>query len=115
MRDGASWLGFYFDNFYSAFSAAEQDELLTPEAKQMAGDAYAGSMNYWNRSSSDLLHRLLYSDIKTYLVELLMKQNQWAWPLPLKAACPFSTIAWSSSPQAYLRDTRPREWPASSF
>ena len=34
MRDGASWPSFYFDNFYSAFSAAEQDELLTPEAKQ---------------------------------------------------------------------------------
>ena len=33
VRDGASWPSFYFDNFYSAFSAAEQDELLTPAAK----------------------------------------------------------------------------------
>ena len=44
VRDGASWPSFYFDNFYSAFSAADQDELLTSEAKQRAGDAYAGSM-----------------------------------------------------------------------
>ena len=43
-----SWPSFYFDNFYSAFSAAEQNELLTPQAKQDAGDAYAGSMDYWN-------------------------------------------------------------------
>ena len=89
MRDGASWPAFYFDNFYSAFSAAEQDELLTPEARQMAGDAYAGSMNYWNRSSGDLLHRLLYTDIKTYLVELLMKQDQMSMAASVESRVPF--------------------------
>jgi asparagine synthase (glutamine-hydrolysing) len=89
MRDGASWPAFYFDNFYSAFSAAEQDELLTSEAKQMAGDAYAGSMNYWNHSSGDLLHRLLYSDIKTYLVELLMKQDQMSMAASIESRVPF--------------------------
>jgi asparagine synthase (glutamine-hydrolysing) len=89
MRDGASWPAFYFDNFYSAFSAAEQDELLTSEAKQMAGDAYAGSMNYWNHSSGDLLHRLLYSDIKTYLVELLMKQDQMSMAASVESRVPF--------------------------
>src|SRR5436309_6944622 len=71
-RDGASWPCFYFDNFYSAFSAWEQDELLSDSAKSVAGDAYAGFMKYWEASSGDLLHRLLYTDIKTYLVELLM-------------------------------------------
>ena len=30
MRDGASWPSFYFDNFYSAFSANEFHQLLTP-------------------------------------------------------------------------------------
>ena len=89
MRDGASWPGFYFDNFYSAFSAAEQAELLTPEAMHMAGDAYAGSMSYWNRSSGDLLHRLLYSDIKTYLVELLMKQDQMSMAASVESRVPF--------------------------
>ena len=89
MRDGASWPAFYFDNFYSAFSAAEQDELLTSETKQMAGDAYAGSMNYWNHSSGDLLHRLLYSDIKTYLVELLMKQDQMSMAASVESRVPF--------------------------
>jgi asparagine synthase (glutamine-hydrolysing) len=89
MRDGASWPSFYFDNFYSAFSASELDELLTPDAKQVAGDAYAGSMEYWNRSSGDLLHRLLYTDIKTYLVELLMKQDQMSMAASIESRVPF--------------------------
>src|SRR5499427_3807191 len=37
MRDGASWPSFYFDNFYSAFSAGEFAQLLTPEALGSAG------------------------------------------------------------------------------
>jgi asparagine synthase (glutamine-hydrolysing) len=89
MRDGTSWPAFYFDNFYSAFSAAEQEELLTPEAKQMAGEAYAGSMNYWNHSTGDLVHRLLYTDIKTYLVELLMKQDQMSMAASVESRVPF--------------------------
>jgi asparagine synthase (glutamine-hydrolysing) len=89
VRDGASWPSFYFDNFYSAFSAADQDDLLTPEARQMAGDAYAGSMRYWDHSSGDLLHRLLYTDIKTYLVELLMKQDQMSMAASVESRVPF--------------------------
>jgi asparagine synthase (glutamine-hydrolysing) len=89
VRDGASWPSFYFDNFYSAFSTAEQGQLLTREARQIAGDAYAGSMQYWNASSGDLLHRLLYTDIKTYLVELLMKQDQMSMAASIESRVPF--------------------------
>ena len=88
-RDGASWPSFYFDNFYCAFSASDQEELLTPDAKQSGGDAYAGSMQYWNSSSGDLLHRLLYTDIKTYLVELLMKQDQMSMAASIESRVPF--------------------------
>ena len=88
-RDGASWSSFYFDNFYSAFSAAEQDELLTPDAKQSGGDAYAGSMSHWNQCTGDLLHRLLYTDIKTHLVELLMKQDQMSMAASIESRVPF--------------------------
>jgi asparagine synthase (glutamine-hydrolysing) len=89
VRDGASWPSFYFDNFYSAFSASEQDELLTPGAARSAGDAYGGSMLHWNHSSGDLLHRLLYTDIKTYLVELLMKQDQMSMAASIESRVPF--------------------------
>jgi asparagine synthase (glutamine-hydrolysing) len=89
MRDGESWPSFYFDNFYSAFSISDQDELLTPEARLSAGDAYAGSMAHWEHSSGDLLHRLLYTDIKTYLVELLMKQDQMSMAASIESRVPF--------------------------
>ena len=63
--------------------------MLTLEVKQMAGDAYAGSMKYWNHSSGNLLHRLLYADIKTYLVELLMKQDQMSMAASIESRVPF--------------------------
>jgi asparagine synthase (glutamine-hydrolysing) len=89
VRDGASWPSFYFDNFYSAFSGTEQERLLTPETRAICGDAYAGSMEYWNASSGDMLHRMLYTDIKTYLVELLMKQDQMSMAASIESRVPF--------------------------
>jgi asparagine synthase (glutamine-hydrolysing) len=89
VRDGASWPSFYFDNFYSAFSCGEQNELLTDSARAASGDSYAGSMEYWKHSSGDLLHRLLYTDIKTYLVELLMKQDQMSMAASIESRVPF--------------------------
>jgi asparagine synthase (glutamine-hydrolysing) len=88
-RDGSSWPSFYFDNFYSAFSAAEQGELLTPRARELSGNAYAGTMAYWDKSSGDLLHRLLYTDIRTYMVELLMKQDQMSMAASIESRVPF--------------------------
>jgi len=89
VRDGNAWSSFYFDNFFSAFTAAEQSELLTPEARAEAGDAYAGSMGAWERSRGDLLHRLLYADINSYLIELLMKQDQMSMAASVESRVPF--------------------------
>jgi len=89
MRDGASWPSFYFDNFYSAFSQNELPELLTAEAMQGAGDAYDASMAPWQHSSGDLLHRLLYTDLNSYLIELLMKQDQMSMAASIESRVPF--------------------------
>jgi asparagine synthase (glutamine-hydrolysing) len=89
MRDGGSWPSFYFDNFYSAFSAGEFAQLLTAEALQSSADAYKGSMEPWERSSGDLLHRLLYTDINSYLIELLMKQDQMSMAASIESRVPF--------------------------
>jgi asparagine synthase (glutamine-hydrolysing) len=89
LRDGDSWSSFYFDNFYSAFSAEELPRLLTPEALEGAGDPYGGSMEVWKHSSGDLLHRLLYTDINSYLIELLMKQDQMSMAASLESRVPF--------------------------
>lgn len=89
VRDGNSWPSFYYDNFFSAFSADEQHGLLTPDALATAGDAYASSMRAWNSSSGDLLHRLLYADINSYLIELLMKQDQMSMAASIESRVPF--------------------------
>jgi asparagine synthase (glutamine-hydrolysing) len=88
-RDGASWPGFYFDNFYTAFSEAEQLSLLADDLRPSSGSAYRGSMAYWEKSSGDLLSRLLYTDIKTYLVELCMKQDQMSMAASIESRVPF--------------------------
>jgi asparagine synthase (glutamine-hydrolysing) len=89
VRDGNSWPSFYYDNFFSAFPAAELAVLLTPDALSASGDAYAGSMAAWERSSGDLLHRLLYADINSYLIELLMKQDQMSMAASIESRVPF--------------------------
>ena len=90
-RNGNSWASFYFDNFFSAFSGAEQDGLLTDEVRRQcsAGSAYANVLQYWENSSGEMLHRLLYTDIKTYLVELLMKQDNMSMAASIESRVPF--------------------------
>jgi asparagine synthase (glutamine-hydrolysing) len=89
--DGESWSSFYFDNFFSAFNQADQSELLSDEfrAQVDAGAAYRNVLGYWDKSSGDLLQRLLYTDIKTYLVELLMKQDNMSMAASIESRVPF--------------------------
>src|SRR5271166_2782685 len=90
-RDGNSWASFYFDNFFSAFGEAEQVGLLTSTfAHEAAPDtAYKNVVDYWESSSGELLQRLLYTDIKTYLVELLMKQDNMSMAASIESRVPF--------------------------
>jgi asparagine synthase (glutamine-hydrolysing) len=89
--DGEAWSEFYFDNFFSAFGKAEQFGLLTADfAQQFAPEtAYREVLKYWEHSSGPLLQRLLYTDIKTYLVELLMKQDNMSMAASIESRVPF--------------------------
>jgi asparagine synthase (glutamine-hydrolysing) len=76
----------YLDNFYAAFPGAELGQLM-----QRGGDSpYANYLNFWNAcaGSSDL-SRLLYADQKTYMVELLMKQDQMSMACSIESRVPF--------------------------
>ena len=67
----------YLDNFYAAFPKG-------PDS------AYRNYMGYWNsRPNADLLPRMLYADQKTYLVELLMKQDQMSMSCSIESRVPF--------------------------
>ena len=90
-KDGDSWASFYFDNFFSAFGEAEQCGLLTDEFAREAAPstAYRHVLDYWEQSSGEMLQRLLYTDIKTYLVELLMKQDNMSMAASIESRVPF--------------------------
>lgn len=86
-RDGESWASFYFDNFLSAFGAGEQEQILTDT--EIHQTAYRHVLEYWQQASGSLLQRLLYTDIKTYLVELLMKQDNMSMSASIESRVPF--------------------------
>jgi asparagine synthase (glutamine-hydrolysing) len=76
----------YLDNFYCAFSAAEQTKLLGRDP----GPVYASYLSRWNsRPDAPALPRMLYADQKTYLVELLMKQDQMSMAASIESRVPF--------------------------
>lgn len=81
----------YLDNF-AVFSRSRQQQLLTPEAKDRAGvlDPYRTARACFAQSDArTTLNRLLYTDTKTYLHELLMKQDQMSMAASLESRVPF--------------------------
>src|ERR1700751_4742119 len=90
-RDGSSWTSFYFDNFFSAFAEKDQLNLLADDliGECDTGAAYSNVLHYWTQSSGEMLQRLLYTDIKTYLVELLMKQDNMSMAASIESRVPF--------------------------
>jgi asparagine synthase (glutamine-hydrolysing) len=74
----------YIDNFYSAFGAEEQRKFST-----VTGSPYDAFLEYWNgRPNASLLSRMLYADQKTYLVELLMKQDRMSMATSIESRVP---------------------------
>lgn len=88
-RDADSWASIYFDNFYSAFSEREQQVFLVDAEVNGSGAPYRDSLAFWEASEGDLLTRMLYTDIKTYLVELCMKQDQMSMAASVESRVPF--------------------------
>ena len=81
----------FFDNF-AAIPLALQRRLLS---SRLAGGAtpaaaYGASAQWFERAEgAALLNRVLYADIKTYLVELLMKQDQMSMAASIESRVPF--------------------------
>ena len=81
----------YFDNF-AVFSRAMQRDLFTAQARERVGaiDPYAGMRDaFANTDATSLLDRLLYADTKTYLHELLMRQDQMSMAASIESRVPF--------------------------
>jgi asparagine synthase (glutamine-hydrolysing) len=79
----------FLDNF-AGMPLHLQRELLHASAYAQ-GHPYAASLGYFSHVNgrSGLLGRLLYTDVKTYLVELLMKQDQMSMSTSIESRVPF--------------------------
>lgn len=81
----------YFDNF-AVFPRAMQSQLLTAHAKERVGSSgpYSVVSDVLAKSDTNsLLNQLLYADTKTYLHELLMKQDQMSMAASIESRVPF--------------------------
>ena len=82
----------YFDNF-AVFPRSMQPDLLSPETRARTGadGSLCGraARLLEETDAKSLLDRLLYADIKTYLHELLMKQDQMSMAASIESRVPF--------------------------
>lgn len=81
----------YFDNF-AVFGRARQSEILSSAMRERVRslDPYAAHHQALARTNAkSLLNRLLYADSKTYLHELLMKQDQMSMAASIESRVPF--------------------------
>ena len=81
----------YFDNF-AVFGREAQHDLLLPElrAQLSAVDPYAAYHHALaGVTGKPLVSQLLYADVKTYLHELLMKQDQMSMAASIESRVPF--------------------------
>jgi asparagine synthase (glutamine-hydrolysing) len=81
----------FFDNF-SVFPKAIQNSLFSPETKARMGNQnpYVHQNELLAETDAEsLIDKLLYTDIKTYLQELLMKQDQMSMAASIESRVPF--------------------------
>jgi asparagine synthase (glutamine-hydrolysing) len=81
----------YFDNF-SVFSRNRQQSLFTAETRARMGDGnpYRTSLALMGEADAvTMLDQLLAADMKTYLHELLMKQDQMSMAASIESRVPF--------------------------
>jgi asparagine synthase (glutamine-hydrolysing) len=78
----------FLDNF-AGMPLRVQRELLEPSALRGA-NPYAASLEYFAQvPAGSTLRGLLHADVKTYLVELLMKQDQMSMSTSIESRVPF--------------------------
>jgi asparagine synthase (glutamine-hydrolysing) len=74
---------------WAIFPTPLQRHLLRDAAALDARDPYAAELEGWAESGDDLLGRMSRADLSTYLVELLMKQDQMSMAASVESRVPF--------------------------
>ena len=76
----------YFENF-SFFGQRVRDRVLNDALASR--DAFADFVDCYNETSGGILDRMSHTDLQTYLVELLMKQDQMSMAASVESRVPF--------------------------
>jgi asparagine synthase (glutamine-hydrolysing) len=81
-----------FDNWFGIFTPAMQRDLCSAEWLQhlAASDVYGDHLQpFGSAGAGGIVNRMLYTDIKTNLVELLMKQDRMSMATSIESRVPF--------------------------
>lgn len=77
-----------YENF-AVFSAAQRRALLVDRHLLKATDPYREQLRYFEQTPGSTLDRMSHADLQTYLVELLMKQDQMSMAASIESRVPF--------------------------
>jgi asparagine synthase (glutamine-hydrolysing) len=80
--------GLFYENF-AVFPDFLRRGLLSDDALAQARDPYAEGLRCHEESAGDTLERMSHADLQTYLVELLMKQDQMSMAASIESRVPF--------------------------
>src|SRR5262249_37747329 len=78
--------GLFYENF-AVFPQALQERLLQDELPRR--EPYAESLRHYDQAPGGSLERMSHADMQTYMVELLMKQDQMSMAASLESRVPF--------------------------
>jgi len=78
----------FFENF-SVFPDTMRRGLLQDPALLEGRDPYALELQYYREMPAGMLERMAHADLQTYLVELLMKQDQMSMAASVESRVPF--------------------------
>ncbi len=78
--------GLFYENF-AVFSQSFQHGML--RSVEPERDPYAEGLRYFAEAPGGVLERMSYADMQTYMVELLMKQDQMSMAASIESRVPF--------------------------
>jgi asparagine synthase (glutamine-hydrolysing) len=78
----------FYENF-AAFPAVLQPRLLADRGLLTGRDPYAAGLRCYEEATGGTLERMSHADLQTYLVELLMKQDQMSMAASVESRVPY--------------------------
>lgn len=78
----------FYENF-AVFPQGLRERLLNRQAGIAAHDPYRQELRYYKSAPGGMLECMSYADLQTYLVELLMKQDQMSMAASVESRVPF--------------------------